>query len=246
MPLNASSFIQNRKKITSITDDRITHIMSYAIECYNLLLAERPTYSKTVVSTTTNHSFEDYLKMEFVDSYLIKNKHLLAARISSLEDVTFTYETIQRFIDTTDTKEKKDKIDVYVNKLGLKNEWAVEEEHLYLAIECKRISVLPDCQDYVEDIQKFCDRAYLQLRIPFESQIAFIENSNLDHISISTEINRRLKLKSTIMTKQFLKPKTIHKSFKGSYGSVHKKNYHRKAPFTIFHLLFDYSQFITT
>jgi len=245
MPLNAKKFIQNRgRDVVSITSDRIHHIMTYAIECYQLLLTDKPTYSKSKVTSTTNYLFEDHLKMKFVDSYLVQNKHLLAAKISSLEEVTFTYETIKPFTDTADGIEKSDKIDIYVNRLGLKDKWAVPEEHLYLAMECKRINVLSDCQDYVNDIQKFCNRDYKQLRIPFESQIAFIENSTLDHISVSDEINKRLKTTTTIKTKQYLKLVSLHSSFKGSYSSIHKKNFKKKNLFTIFHLLLDYSQLV--
>lgn len=132
MPLNAKKFIQNRgPDIVSITYNRIQCIMSYAIECYQLLVADKPIYSESKVTSSTNYLFEDYLKMELVDGYLVKNKQLLATKISSLEEVTFTYETVKPFIDTTDGIEKSDKIDVYVNRLGLKDKWAVPEEHLY-------------------------------------------------------------------------------------------------------------------
>lgn len=245
MPLNALGFINNRKKVVVLTDNRISHIMSYLVECYNLLLVDRPSFSKSFVAQNTTFHFEDYLKMEFVDNYLIKQKHLLATRLSSLENVTFNYETIQRYTDSTDGKEKSDKIDVYVNKLGLKDEWAVEEEHLYLAIECKRIGALSDCKDYIEDIEKFCTRDYSKLRIPFESQIAFIENSKLDHTAVSGNINTRLQSTSTIVTKKPLTTLEFVKAFKGSYFSIHKKTFKKKEPFKVFHLLFDYSQLVT-
>lgn len=246
MPLNAKKFIQNRgNNIVSITSDRIHHLMSYALECYQLLLGDKPVYSIAHVAATTAFHFEDYLKMEFVDGYLIKNKHLLAAKISTLEEVTFNYETIQRFTDVNDGIERSDKIDVYVNRLGLKDKWGVEEEHLYLAIECKRITILSDCQAYVDDIQKFCNRNYTNFRLPFESQIAFIENPKLTHVTVSDEVNSRLKTVSTITTKQYLKLAALHSSFQGSYSSIHKKNFKRKPPFTIFHLLLDYSQLVT-
>lgn len=246
MPINAKRFIQNRgSEVVRITHDRIHYIMTYAIECYHLLLVDNPTYSKAHVTATTTYHFEDYLKMKLVDDYLVKNKHLLAAKISTLDEVTFNYETVKPFIDTTDRKEKSDKIDVYVNRLGVKDNWAVEEEHIYLAIECKRINALSDCQGYVDDIEKFCIREYKNLRLPFESQVAFIENPKLSHTSVSDEVNKRLKATSSITTKQYLKQITLHPSFAGSYSSIHKKNFKRKDSFTIFHLLLDYSKLIT-
>ena len=99
-------------------------------------------------------------------------------------------------------------------------------------------------REYIEDIQKFCDREYKELRIPFESQIAFIENPKLDHFKVSKEINRRLQSISTIFTKQLLNQAAIHRAFQGSYISIHKKNYKKKESFQIFHLLFDYSKLI--
>lgn len=241
MPLKATKFVQNRN---TITYTRINHIMWYAIECYHLLIIDKPTYSKIHINANTAYFFEDHLKMEFIENYLIKNKHLLSSRVATLDEVTFSYEPIKRFTDIKDGIEKSDKIDVFVNRLGLRNKWGVQEEHIYLAIECKRIKVLSDCREYVGDIQKFCDREYKELRIPFESQIAFIENPKLDHFKVSKEINRRLQSYPTVITKQFLNQLLIQSSFQGSYISTHKKNYKKKESFKIFHLLFDYSQLI--
>lgn len=241
MPLNASKFIKNRKVAISVTTERITHILWYIAECYKRLLLDKPLYSKTYVKTKTSYHFEDYLKMELVDSYLIPNKTLLISKLSSLDEINFTYETIKRFTDTSDGKEKSDKIDVYINKIGLKNEWQVEDEHLYIAIECKRIGALANCKDYIDDIQKFCDREHKHLRIPFEGQIAFIENKELSTDTVSNEINVRLKATTSINTIKYLAYCSLHNSFKSSYSSIHKRNYKQRERFTIFHLLFDYS-----
>lgn len=245
MPLKASSFIQNRKKVISITYDRVNQITWYCIECYNLLLKDKPSYSKSHVSAKTAYNFEDYLKMEFVDGYLKLNKTILRNKGSDLEEITFHYETVKPFIDTTDNdKERSDKIDIYVNKLGLKNHWAVEDEDLYLSIECKRINILSDCGDYVNDIEKFCTRKYKNLRLPFEGQIGFIESRKLSHVSVSAEVNRRLGLSTSVVTNQLLKNQLIHSEFKASYLSEHKRNYNPDDKFKIFHLLFDYSYLI--
>ena len=245
MSLKASSFIQNRNKVISITYDRVNQIAWYCIECYNLLLKDRPSYSKSHVSTKTAYNFEDYLKIEFVENYLKLNKVILKSRVSDLEEITFHYETVKPFIDTTNkNKERSDKIDIYVNKLGLKNQWGVEDEDLYLSIECKRIEVLSDCQKYLTDTEKFCNRKHKSLRLPFEGQIAFIENKRLNHISVSAEINNRLKGSTTIKTKQKLRQNKIHFRFDASYISVHKKNFLPKENFSIFHLLFNYSELV--
>jgi len=241
---SATSFILKRKKVVSITDNRINNILWYIIECYSLLLKDNPKYSKKYVSKKTTLHFEDYLKIRLVEDYLKKNKALLISKVSALEEITFHYETVKGFTDILDGKEKSDKIDIYVNKLGLKRKWAVEDEDLYFAIECKRIKVLSDCKDYLDDTQNFVNRKYNALRLPFEGQLAFIEDGTLTHISISTEINKRLKASSTIITKQFLSSKKINNSFNGCYPSIHKRNHGKKELFTIFHLLFDYSKII--
>lgn len=244
MSLNANHFIRSRKNVVKITYDRINNIMWYIVECYNKLLLDNPAYSKSWVSNNTNYHFEDYLKMKFVEDYLKTNKKFLIEKTSALVEITFHYETVKGFTDVNDSIEKSDKIDVYVNKLGLKNEWAVEDEDLYLAIECKRIKKLSDCKEYVDDIQDFCDRQYQNLRIPFEGQIGFIEDFRLNHPSISAEVNKRLKKTTTINTTQFLQIISLNSSFAGSYASAHKKNYSKGELFSIFHLLLDYSNIV--
>ena len=244
MPLKADKFIQNRKRIIGITYNRVNQIIWYVINCYNLIQTAKPAYSKNYVATNTTYSFEDYLKMRLVDDYLKQNKKLLADKISALEDINFLYESVKPFTDINDGIEKSDKIDVFVNKLGLRKEWGVQDEDLYLAIECKRINSLADCKNYLVDTQKFCDRQHNPLRIPFEGQIAFIENDILDCTKVSDDLNKRLKTTSTIITDQFLQYFLIDNSFKGSYSSVHKKNFNKKETFQIFHLMFDYSKIV--
>lgn len=244
MANNASSFIKNRRNRVSITSDRINHIIWYIAECYSLLTSSKTTYSKSWVNTNTSYHFEDYLKMELVDTFLIKNKAILISRTSALEEINFTYETIKRFTDVKDGIQKNDKIDVYINKLGLKNQWSVEDEHLYLAIECKRIKTLTDCKTYVGDIQNFCDRNYSHLRIPFEGQIAFIENLTLKHNDVAKEVDKILKASTTLITKQTLESTVFNPTFSGGYTSRHFRNFGKKEIFKIFHLMMDYSTLI--
>ena len=244
MPSKATNFIQNRKKVVAITYNRVTDIIWYVAECYQILLKDRSTYSKKFVSQKTTLHFEDFLKMELVDKYLIPNKHLISARCSKLECVNFHYENQKRYVDFSDKKEKPDKIDIYINRLGLQNNWNQHEENVYYAIECKRIEKLSDCKTYIGDTKKFADRNYKELRLPFEGQIAFIENSKLNHKSVSTEINKILEANSALITNQLLKSELLHKFFDGCYSSRHKRNFNKKEPFTVFHLLFDYSEFV--
>ncbi len=223
MPLNASIFIQNRSKVISITNDRINHILWYVIECYQMLQKDMPIYSKSWIRLQTTHKPEDYLKMEFVDKYLIPNKSILKHKISALEQINFTYETQKRYVDAVDGKEKPDKIDIYINKLGLQNEWNKQDEDIYFAIECKRIEILSDTKDYISDINKYTLRNHTNLRLPFEGMIAFIENKNLNHSQISNEVNKRLNTATNITTTKSLNPVTLHEDYNGTYSSSHKK-----------------------
>jgi len=238
----ASGFVLNRKY--SITECRIRNILWYIVECYTILLKERTLYSKKNVKQNTTIPFEDYLRNRFIQDYLIKNKNLLKQKVSALEEINFLYETQKEYIDSLDNKQKPDKIDIYINKLGLRDVWKENDENIYFAIECKRIEKLSDTTKYVGDIEKFTNRGYIDIRLPFEGQLAFIENSSITHIDAVNEINKKLTNKKTIITDSYLTQILIHKEFNGAYLSKHKRNTKKQESFSIYHLLFDYSKIV--
>jgi hypothetical protein len=244
MDSNSLAFVKSRRN--SITQQRIKQILSYVLECHKIFLDDGITYSKSEIRSLGTVTFEDHLKFEFVENYLVKNKILLRNKISELEDINFACETQQRYIDVRDTKTKPDKIDIYINKLGLKSVLQNEEdENVYFAIECKRIKTIYDTKDYILDIEnKFVSRNHINFRLPFEGQIAFIENENLTHKIISDEINSILKKTNTIITDYFLMPEKLHRTIEGTYSSKHKKNFGNKNSFLIYHLMFDYSKVV--
>ena len=203
----ASGFILNRKY--SITESRIRNILWYVIECY-MLFKEDFVYSKKEVRQSTTIAFEDYLRNRFVQDYLVKNKDLLKQKTSVLEEINFLYETQKEYIDIQDDKQKPDKIDIYINKLGLRDVWKENDENIYFAIECKRIEILSDSSKYIGDTEKFTNRNYIDTRLPFEGQLAFIENSSITHIKLSNEINKKLNEKKNIITNSILNPIPIH------------------------------------
>lgn len=243
MPLNASNFITGRTNVISITDDRIRNILWYITECYQLLQRDKPQYSKKYVKSSTSFHFEDYLKVDFVDSYLIQNKLLLQNRLSELEEINFSYETEKRFTDSNG-KQKKDKIDIFINKLGLKDEWKTQDEHIYFVLECKRIISLKGCNSYVSDIQKFCTRNYMHLRLPFEGMIGFIENKLLTHVEVSNEINSQLLNHATLKTASPLQSVSLNSGYEASYTSSHKKDFLPNDRFSIYHLFLEYANYI--
>ncbi len=240
MVSNASSFINGRTNALSITDNRIKQILWYIIECYHILIDDNKTYSQIWVKQNTTLNFEDYLKFEFIYNYLIPNKILLKDKLSELEEINFAAETQKRYIDT-DGKQKPDKIDICINKLGLQKVWNDADENIYFVIECKRIKQLSDTKEYVLDIEKFCNRNYSNLRLPFEGQIAFIENQKLSHANVTKEINNCLKKSSTITTESYLSILKLHSIIDCSYHSSHKKNFSENDHFSIYHLLLNYS-----
>ncbi|MDR2651620.1 MAG: hypothetical protein LBC68_04825 [Prevotellaceae bacterium] len=237
-------FVVNRKNAITITEKRLKIILWYVVECYLLTLKDGKKYSKIGVKKHTSYKFENYLRTRLVEDYLIKNKDLLKQKTLALNDINFTYETEKEYIDSQDNKLKSDKIDVYINKLGLKGVWKENDENIYFAIECKRIEKLSDTNDYISDIEKFSNRNYLNTRLPFEGQLAFIEKSSITHIQLSDEINKRLNEKTIIITNNFLNPISIHPQFRSTYFSVHKRNTDTQRSFSIFHLLFDYSNIV--
>ena len=236
--MSENVFILNRKN--AIAENRIKLILWYVIECYLLTLKNSEKYSKTWVKNNTNLKFENYLRNRLVEDYLITNKDLLKQKTPALNDINFTYETEKEYIDLQDGKMKSDKIDIYINKLGLQREWKEQDENLYFAIECKRIETLSDTADYICDIEKFSNRNHVMTRLPFEGQIAFIENKNINHITLSGKINKILKNHNSIITDNFLDTIVLNNKFEGTYLSKHQRNTSKQI-FSIYHLFFDYS-----
>jgi hypothetical protein len=238
----ASGFILNRKY--SITERRIRNILWYVVECYTILCREGVSYSKKKAGQNTKIAFEEYLRNRFVQDYLVKNKDLLKQKTSALEEINFLYETQKEYIDAQDRKQSIDQIDIYINKLGLRDVWNDNDENIYFAIECKKIEKLSDTTKYVSDIEKFVNRGYIDLRLPFEGQLAFIENPSITHIQLFRKINEKLNRKETVITDNFLSPISIHAQFDGTYLSVHKRNTDKQKSFSIYHLLFNYSDIV--
>lgn len=243
---DASQFIQYRKDTLSITRKRLMQIVSYVCECYCYCVVDKTKSPYSIVSVAENTSltFEDFLKFDLIDNYLNVHTHLFKGKVSALEKIHFNAETQERYVDFNDSKQKPDKIDIYVDRLGLENEWKPKNNQVYFAMECKRIRKLSDTRGYINDIRKVTNRNHTNLRLPFEGQIAFIENSKLNDKMVADKVNHRLQEESEIVTTQSLRTKNFHSTFKATYFSQHRKNFGNKESFYIYHLLFDYSRMI--
>jgi len=234
---NAFRFTRNRSDVLSITNQRIKRILWYIIECYLIFINDNKTYSLKELKSNSKIKPEEYFRTKFVDEYLRRNKHLL--QIFQMEDVFFGKEESEFYKDNFKI-EQEDFIDIYIRDSGLQSYWGNKEE-IYFAIECKRIKQLSDARDYLSDIEKFCNRSHINTRLPFEGQIAFIENPKLTQTTIIDKINSILLSNKLIRTDSYLVATEIHKKLNCAFHSIHKKNFSPNQQFAIYHLMLDYS-----
>lgn len=239
---NAKKFVSSRSKPTAVSTERVEDILWYVIECYCILRLDGPKYSKEWCKNSTTYKFEDYLKMTFVDDYLVMNKRLLQHKTTQLEQINFSYETSKRYTNEAGV-EAIDKIDIYISKIGLQKQWSAPDDCIYFAIECKRIRKPKSYVEYSGDIQKFCSRSHLQIRLPFECMLGFVEEPNLRYAVLSKEITKEL-IKKRVDTTQQLTAYGLNSTFDGSYLSKHQRSFAPFAQFTLYHLFFDYSNII--
>lgn len=238
----AQLFVSRRRH--SITESRIENVIWYIGECYILLLNNNQKYSKQEVKNNSTIPFEDFLRFRLVEDYLVNNKHLLKGKASQLNEINFTPETQKEYIDKKDGKCKPDKIDIFINRIGLNDTWGLPDEKIYFAVECKRIKNLYDTTPYIGDIVKFSNREYTELRLPFEGQIGFIESNSITHSDIKNNINDKLQQEKCLVTDMPLKSYVLNEKISCTYISKHKRNIGNKEQFSIFHLLLDYSNIV--
>lgn len=238
MDSNSLAFVKSRNN--SITQQRVKQILSYVLECHRLMMIDNVTFSLSEIKNSKikpENKFRNFL----VDNYLRQNNDLLNNN-SETEYIHFDKESEETFNENE--IEQTDKIDIYIRDFALKNSLKEQNKNVYFAIECKRIKIKSDSKEYVLDIQKYVNRNHISLRLPFEGQIAFIENERLSHKIISDEINSILKETKSIITDSFLKPEKLHSSVDGTYTSKHKKNFGNKDSFLIYHLMLNYSKVV--
>ncbi len=243
MALNSSAH-NFKPKEYRLTEFRINIILKYFIHCFFIMQKEGRKYDYKDKGKVKK---EDYLRDGLVDDYLNKttNKDYFREYISDNPNVEiyFQKEEKQNYLEQDTLAE--DFIDITVKETKLSeilNKGTSDE--IRFAIECKRINKSQSYSEYVNDIYKFTSRQYKTYRLPYEGQIAFVENSSLTCAIVSKNINERLKSDSNIVTVQFLENKTFDPLFDGGYHSVHKRNYGDQNNFSIYHLIFDYSKIV--
>jgi hypothetical protein len=245
MPSNLRQFNQHRRQNNptgGVVNTTVSEIMRYVIDCYLVMLNDKPTFSKSEFKETTTYKFEDLLSDRFVDDYLKMNRDGYFSQ-TQLAQIIFTKQSSERYRDCNTNIHQPDLIDVYITGLNLDQELCSNPQP-YFAIECKRIYKSGSVDEYIDDIRKFTERNYYLARLPIEGQVAFIEDSKYAHPITVKKINQKLETHSSIVTTQALEPKHFHDGFDASYLSRHERNFVEKKAFSIYHLLLDYSSIV--
>jgi hypothetical protein len=240
-PHQFNKYRRQNNPFGGVINTTVSEIMRYVIDCYLVMLEEKPNYSISKTKEETTYKFEEYLTSRLVEDYL--TTRLTFFSHSQLSQIQFITEANRGYIDIRDQKEKPDKIDIYITNLHLDKELCTNSQP-YFAIECKRIYKSSSADEYISDIQKFAERKHTQTRLPFEGQLAYIENPKYPHSVSKENINSKLAKHEYINTTQFLEYKQFHERFDASYSSKHIRNFGEKKVFTIYHLLFNYTQIV--
>lgn len=230
---NASNYIKNRREKMSLTQKRVKDILVCMINSYEKIIADKVIYdlSEKIIGKIKK---EDYLRNRLVDDYL---ENELCLMENGTDRFTVNKEVSEEYRSVDDNKLHNDPIDIHIVDKAQKDSWG-ENTKPYFAIECKRIK--SGITEYIKDTQKFTERNYSKLRLPFEGQLGFIESNSLTHIKLTEKINKNLSSNSNIETIKSLEYYAVKDKFEGSFLSEHKKS--NKSPFTVFHLFFDYSK----
>ncbi len=243
----AKKFIQKRNQHLALTLERVNYIFSYIHFCHNVMVADQVKYSRQWVkdNTSDKDKFENFLKKKLVHDYLKKHKKKFPPK-SAIEDILFECEPEMpyQYYDPVAQKNKEanDRIDIKVNRIGLQNIWKnIDDQDIYLAVECKILSKLADNAQYLTDIQKFCDREHQHFRLPIEGMLAFKESKNIRTSEFAGDLNKRLTTSQTITTKQFLTGSEISSFQDSYYYSRQLRNFGNKNEFSVCHLYLDYS-----
>jgi hypothetical protein len=233
MNLDASNYIKNRQKL-SLTRQRIREVLVCVINSYEKIISDGVMFD---YSKRGKIKQEDFLRNRLVDDYL--ETELMSLELGT-ERFTVNKETSEEYSHLIDNVLHNDPIDIHIVDKAQQESWGKNTKP-YFAIECKRI--LSSVSDYIGDTKKFTERDYTKLRLPFEGQLGFVENSSLNHISISKKINKNLFSNTEIVTTKQLEPHKLKDNFDASYLSSHKKK--NNADFTVFHLFLNYSKIVS-
>lgn len=239
----ASNFVAKRKQPLSVGQKNIENILWYILECYNMILSNKKTYSLSKINKSKIKP-ENYLRNKFVDEYLREYTHLFQNKFNT-QYIYFDKDSEETCVDQ-DNNEYTDKIDIYIRNKALQESWS-QEKNVYFALECKRIDILSDTQKYIDEdtLGKFIERKHIGFRLPYEGQLAFVQQKKNTSRKVADEINNRLSnndktKKHTIDSLNSIKINEVNDCV---FMSKHVRDYSKKE-FVIYHLLLDYSDIV--
>ncbi len=233
-----------KPNVNRLTEFRVNLVVKYIVHCYLSMIEEGKKYD---FSQRGKLHKEDYLRNGLVDDYLSKKsyKDYYKQYISDNPNVEIYFNKEENQIYQINGINSDDYIDISVKETKLSEVLSeTTEDEIKLAFECKRIKVPQDHTEYIKDIHKFANRPFTTYRLPFEGQIAFIENPNYTHQTVSVDINNKLMNDTEVTTVKLLEDRIVHSDFAGTYYSIHKRNYGNNGNFSIYHLMLDYSKII--
>ncbi len=232
---NSLTFFKYFRNI-GVLSNRVPIVYFYYLNLsYEKIITDKVTYdlSKKIIGKIKK---EDYLRNRLVDDYL-ENELGLFEDCTDL--FTVNKEVSEEHKGLIDEELHNDPIDIHIVDSALKKSLGAVGK-IYFAIECKRIK--SGISEYVKDTQKFTERNYSKLRLSFEGQLGFVENSSLTHSNLKDKINQNLSSNSDIEAVKKLENHIIKNGFDASYLSEHKKK--DKSSFSVFHLFLNYSEII--
>lgn len=238
----ALNFISQRKQPLALSQKNIENILWYVLECYGMILRDGKTYSLSDIMNS-HVKPENFLRNKLVDEYLREYVDLFKDKFKT-EYIFFDKDTEETYLDK-DGKEATDKIDIYIRNAALQDSWS-DRRTVYYAVECKRIKTLSDTQKYIREdmIGKFSKRNHTECRLPFEGQLAFIENEEISPHQVAEYINNYLEVRKS--SESLLSLIDIHSEQKCSFISKHCRDFDHEKKFNIFHLLLDYSKIVVS
>ncbi|MFK7946769.1 MAG: hypothetical protein AB8G11_04205 [Saprospiraceae bacterium] len=219
-------------------------MIEYVCYSYQQIVTTNVTYSRSYCKEQTKYTFEDFLKIRLVVDFLQNRSNKLNFKYANeIEPLTFQYETEKEY--EQDKFLKSDKIDIFISNLGIQKYWQnMNNEDLYFAVECKRLSNKGKSNEYLTDTQKFTDRNYKTFRFPFNGMAGFIEKLSTSSISqVINDLDNRL-LTHQHITSEIKNNKILHDFPMQDFQYCRVgKHYHSvtNQKIEVFHIFLNYS-----
>lgn len=225
--------------------ERIFRMVSdYLIFCYFKLLTSKIVYSKEYISKHTSTPIENFLRDRFLYEFIQKSKKEYRLVNPDYYKViaNFLYFAEVQTLFHKEAKLRASKIDIFVTNLSNELLGKNVVEQIYFDFECKRLNKNLKKEYVSHGIERYLERDF-ENGFPFTGMIGFVEDGSIDQIVNDINIILKKQKKSTFSNIEYLKYVKLNNSFKKSYKSKHLKS--NSSEFSIYHLLFDYSNILS-